>query len=171
MKTKKAGGMGFRDLHAFNLAILAGQAWRLIHNPTYLCARYYPNGSILQARPKVGISYTWRSILKGVNLLKKGIIWRVGSGNNIDIWSDPWILRGTTRRVVTQRGKNIITNVKDLLDPSTNNWDGELVRQPFLPEDAEIILQIPIHKHKDYFIAWHYDKKVYFQLNLHIELL
>ena len=155
--------MGFRDLHAFNLAILAGQAWRLIHNPTYLCARYYPNGSILQARPKVCISYTWRSILKGVNLLKKG--------NNIDIWSDPWIPRGTTRRVVTQRGKNTIIQVKDLLDPSTNNWDGDLVRQTILPEDAKIILQIPIHEHNDAFIAGITIKKVYFQLNLHIELL
>lgn len=115
--------MGFRVLHAFNLAMLARQAWRLIHNPTSLCvqvlsALYYPNGSILQGSPKVGISYTLCSILKGVNLLKKGVIWRVGGGNSIDIWSDPWIPRGSTRRVITQRGKNAITKVNELLDPT-----------------------------------------------------
>lgn len=124
-----------------------------------MSARYYPNDSILNASPKGGISYTWRSILKGINLLKKGIIWRVGSGNNINIWSDPWIPRGSTRRVITQMGRNAITKVNELIDPTTNNWDEDLVRQTFLPEDAKIILQLSIHEHNDDIIAWHFDKK------------
>jgi hypothetical protein len=42
-----SGGMGFRDFHSFNLAMLAKQAWRLITNPESLCvqvlhAKYYP---------------------------------------------------------------------------------------------------------------------------------
>ena len=54
---KSEGGMGFRDLYSFNLAMLAKQCWRLITDPDSLCARvlkakYYPNGSLLQATPK-----------------------------------------------------------------------------------------------------------------------
>jgi len=46
---KYKGGLVFRDIHTFNLAMLAKQAWRLVQNPTSLCAqvmqaRYYPNG-------------------------------------------------------------------------------------------------------------------------------
>ena len=136
-----------------------------------MAARYYPNGSILHANPRNGISYTWHSILEGVNLLKKGIIWRVGSGKDIDIWSDPWIPRGSTRKVITQKGNNLITKVSELINPITNKWDEELVKQTFIPEDTRVILQIPVQDHIEDFMAWHYDKKVYFQLNLHIELL
>jgi hypothetical protein len=36
---KCKGGMGFRDLRSFNLAILGKQGWRLITRPDSLCAR------------------------------------------------------------------------------------------------------------------------------------
>lgn len=51
---KTLGGMGFQDLHSFNLAMLAKQCWRLITCPDSLCAKvlrakYYPDGKLLQA--------------------------------------------------------------------------------------------------------------------------
>ena len=51
---KSVGGLGFRNLHSFNLAMLARQAWRLLQEPTSLSARilkavYYPDRSILNA--------------------------------------------------------------------------------------------------------------------------
>ena len=41
------------------------------------------------------------SIVRRVPALKKGLIWRVGDGTQIDIWSDPWIPDGLTRRPIT----------------------------------------------------------------------
>lgn len=38
-KPKLTVGLGFRDLHSFNLAMLARQAWRLLQNPSSLCAQ------------------------------------------------------------------------------------------------------------------------------------
>ena len=68
---KKKGGMGYRDLHLFNLAMLARQGWRLIMEPKSLCAqvlraKYYPEGDPLLVEKKPGISYLWRSILQGL---------------------------------------------------------------------------------------------------------
>jgi len=56
-KDKKEGGLGFRDIHAFKLAMLAKQCWRLWCMPESLCARilkakYFPTSTVLDATPK-----------------------------------------------------------------------------------------------------------------------
>ena len=77
---KKEGGMGFRDLHSFNVAMLEKQCWRLITNPNSLCAQvlranYYPNGDLMKAGPKKGSSFTWQSIVAGLATFKRGYIY------------------------------------------------------------------------------------------------
>ena len=51
---KGRGGMDFRDVQAFNCAMLAKQAWRLFHNTHSLFyriykSRYFPNCSFMNA--------------------------------------------------------------------------------------------------------------------------
>jgi hypothetical protein len=96
--SKKKGGLGIQDLYHFNLAMSARQAGRLLIEPDTLCgqvlkARYFPSSNILQCKARHGISYTWRSIIRGIDLLKVGFIWRIGSGSIVNIWTDPWIPR------------------------------------------------------------------------------
>jgi len=64
---------------------------------------------------------------------------RVGNGETINIWNDPWILRGRTRRVITPRGQNVLSRVSDLIDPSSGSWDVDLLEQTFWEEDVELI--------------------------------
>ena len=108
MKPKSEGGLGFRDIYAFNLEMLAKQSWRLIQDPDSLCSRilkakYFPSSSCLKAWQKDVISYTWRSILKGIVVLKEGMICRIGDGEGIDMWKDPWLPIDHTRKPITPR--------------------------------------------------------------------
>ena len=53
-----------------------------------LCARlmkakYFPNGNLLDTAFPKQVSETWKAIMYGLDLLKKGTIWRVGSGTQI----------------------------------------------------------------------------------------
>ena len=90
-KSKTIGGMGFRDLVMFNDSLLAKQAWQLLDNKSPLFykvfkARFYPNSSIMEAADSRLGSYAWKSILRGRDIIKKGAIWRIGSGEKINIW-------------------------------------------------------------------------------------
>jgi hypothetical protein len=124
-----------------------------------LRAKYYPNGNALQATDVDGMSYTWRSVLKGMALLRKGIIWRIGDGRSIHIWNDRWIPRGTTRRPCSHRGRHLIQWVNELIDPLTGQWDTQLVTQTFHPDDVKCILAIPLVQGMDNILAWHFDPK------------
>ncbi|XP_030930729.1 uncharacterized protein LOC115956517 [Quercus lobata] len=75
-KSKWEGGMDFRDLHAFNLAMLAKQGWRMLVDPCSLMARlykakYFPNSDVLSAKIGSNPSYAWRSIHQSLEVLRQ----------------------------------------------------------------------------------------------------
>ena len=145
----KKGGMGFSDFHCFNLALLAKQVWRLLCEPDSLCARvlkakYYPSSDLLNVELKKGASYTWQSIWAGIQTFKKGCIWRVGSGDSINIWDDPWIPPGPSRKLVMPCENIVHTRVSELIDQDSHLWKEELIRERFSSVDANRILSIPL---------------------------
>lgn len=123
----------------FNWALLGKQAWRLVTNSGSLIAqifkaRYFPNNSFLEAELGVNPSYTWRGIWEARWVLKRGMRWRVGDGENIKIWKDPWIPGTQTRKIISPRGDaNEEAEVGVLIDPIRKEWNVELVNQLFLP--------------------------------------
>jgi hypothetical protein len=144
--------------------MLAKQVWRLISNPDSLCAqvlrsKYYPDDDILKAGPKAGSSFTWQNIVAGITTFKRGYVWRVGDGESIDIWSEPWIPSRPSRRILFPRGNAVVTKVSELICPITGMWDEELLRSLFSDIDTDRILQIPINNHGfSDFIAWNFTR-------------
>jgi hypothetical protein len=110
LRPKECGGIGFRDMRLFNQALLARQAWRLIQYPETLCAqllkaKYFPNGSLIDTVFTGNGSSSWHAIEYGLELLKQGVIWRVGNGVSIRAWRDPWIPRDCNYRPHTSQGR------------------------------------------------------------------
>jgi len=96
---KVHGGMGFKDLTTFNISMLGKQGWKLLTEPQSLVscifkARCFPSQSYLTARLGHNPSYVWRSLLRARFIVRGGAQWCIGSGTNIPILDEPWILNG-----------------------------------------------------------------------------
>ena len=152
-KSKLEGGMGFRDLRAFNLAMLAKQGWRMLFNPSSLMtrlykAKYFPNGDILNVNLGSQPSYAWKSIHRSLEILKQGTRWRVGSGKTIHIWDDKWLPTPTTYKVISPRKDfGDFPMVSALIDQDMMSWRRDRLERIFLPFEVETILNVPISYH------------------------
>ncbi|XP_062089465.1 uncharacterized protein LOC133795999 [Humulus lupulus] len=159
-RPKCEGGLGFRGFIQYNQALLAKQAWRLLINPTSLLAkvlkaRYYQHTSILEAREGHYPSITWRSIIWGRDLLRRGLRRRIGNGKETLAFSDPWV----------PRPPSFLPSIIDISDPlrvhdlfeTPGSWNMIRVQQFFNAADAQNILTIPLTQfdHPDSWL-WHY---------------
>lgn len=128
---KEDGGMGFKDLECFNQAMLAKQAWRLLHHQDCLMSqvlihKYCGDCDITKVQLKGRVSYAWRSLLFGRDLLVQGLKYSVGNGRSIKVWSEPWLedddglCRPPIRR---QRCFDVNLLVSDVIDTRTRRWN------------------------------------------------
>ena len=147
---KEQGGMGFRDLKTFNLALLAKQGWRLQNHSNSLFyrvfkAKYFPHSNFVDAVTRSHPSYVWQSILAAQGIVRKGLRWRVGNGERIHIWQDSWLPSPTTYKVSFL--VNLLPSdakVSLLINVERGEWEAGLVQQIFLAHDAKTILSIPL---------------------------
>ena len=150
--SKKDGGMGFRDLRSFNLAMLAKQGWRLLQEEdslVYGCfkAKYFPRSSFLEDSDVPNSSFVWKSLLAAQPLLKKGSCWRVGNGTSIRILHEKWIPNHPSNQVLQQPPEmDGEWRVNELIDETRHDWDRVLIREMFSREEAEAIIHILLSK-------------------------
>jgi hypothetical protein len=148
-KPKGRGGLGFRDMHLLNQALLARQAWRLIQNPSSLCARvlkakYYPHGNLLDTVFTSDPSPVWKGVEFGLQLLKEGIINRIGDGRNTQIIRDQWLPRDSGLRITTMKKNSRRRWVNQLICSETRTWNEPLLQELFMDHDVRSILSIKL---------------------------
>jgi hypothetical protein len=122
----------------------------MITNPSFLCSRvlsacYLKGGDVLTtSAPKSG-SFTWKSILHGRDLLKEGLVWRIGNGQKIKVWEDNWIPRsGLMRPLGAKPNTAPVSMASDLLLVDGQGWNVAKVNELFFEGDVEDILKIRV---------------------------
>ncbi|TYH52132.1 hypothetical protein ES332_D09G006800v1 [Gossypium tomentosum] len=163
-KPKAGWGMGFHDLYKFNIALLAKQWWHFLVKFDMLAAhifksKYYPSITFWNAQLGTGPSYVWRSIFVARKLMENEVGWSVGSGMNISIWRDSWLLSWAGGRIQNTLVNNFINKVAYLIDTNTKTWNMELITSVFNVKDAVAIKCILLsHSIDEARLTWKDDK-------------
>lgn len=149
-EVKEMGGLGFRKLDNFNIAMLAKQARRLINNTNSLTtnimkARYYAHTDFLDATLGASPSFMWRSIMASQELVNQGCRRKIGDGKNTRVWQIPWlpcVKNGFFTSKFHNKLKDIV--VHNLMEEGHKGWDEDLLKDLCNDRDRELIQQIPI---------------------------
>ncbi|KAA3460843.1 reverse transcriptase [Gossypium australe] len=159
-RPKNEGGLGFRNMAQFNIAMLAKQGWRFLENPKSLVAqvfkaKYFPNSDFLNSQLGSRNSYTWRSIWAARGILEKGLIWKVGTGSSISIVNDVWVPDLVNSSLLSSYPGSSDNKVEVLINCRTREWNREEIEYTFVADEVDKILRIPLAQspHDD-FLAW-----------------
>jgi hypothetical protein len=145
-------------MRLLNQALLARQAWRLIQNPSSLCARvlkakYYPHRNLLDTIFTSDPSPVWKGVKFSLRLLKEGIINRIGNGSKTQILRDNWIPRDCGLGITALKKNSRRRWVNQLIDSETRSWNDHIIQDLFLEHDVQAILSIKLHN-KIWKIEW-----------------
>ncbi|KAF5445202.1 hypothetical protein F2P56_034269 [Juglans regia] len=109
--------------------------------------KYFKFSGLLEAKLGSKPSLIWRSLWGAMNLLKEGLVWRVGNGESIKIWGDRWIPQLSSYKIQSPiKCLNEVDKVAVLIDGEKGEWKLELVKEVFNEVEARIICGLPVSK-------------------------
>lgn len=90
-------------------------------------------------------SYVWHSIMAAKNVVCSGSVLRIGRGESVNVWKDPWLLDSNYQRIKTPiiPGMEEI-KVSSLFMIDRLDWDLDILRDLFIEDDVQQILKIPL---------------------------
>ncbi|KAH1063824.1 hypothetical protein J1N35_028811 [Gossypium stocksii] len=161
---KGMGGLGFRELRLFNVALLGRQVWRLINyrDTLYykvLSVKYFSDGDVFNPKSMDKPSFMWQSIAKAAKVLYEGFGWMVGNEKSIKLWHDNWGFEGLSSNSICLDIMMVKKeNVCDFFNKSNDGYDKKRVLDIYGENLRDQICNIPIlHNSPEDRHTWFYN--------------
>jgi hypothetical protein len=131
--------------------MLGKQGWQLLTNQDTILSRvfkakYYPKTGFLEANLGHNPSHAWRCIHVSQVVVRRGLRWRLGNGNSINVWKHPWLRNDNYTHVTTTMmvGREDM-RVAELVNYETGTWNTDLIQQMFTHRDVAEITRLPLN--------------------------
>lgn len=85
---------------------------------------YFPSSTILQVTVGSHPSQIWRAILEGRDILKQGLVRRIGNSETTEIWNQNWLPRPEIMIPYICIAANPTQLVSELIDRTSATWIG-----------------------------------------------
>jgi hypothetical protein len=109
-----------------------------------LKAKYYPHGDIRDTVFASDPSPVWKGVEFGLELLKEGLISRIGNGKSTQIMRDQWIPRAEGLKITALKKNTRCRWINQLIDQESKTWKSEAIHDIFFDHDTEAIQKIEI---------------------------
>lgn len=149
---KEFGGLGFWHLHGF-------YQQRCYCNKA-LQSKIFSKGKLLGCPFRHNPSYVWRNIHASQVLVKNEIKWRLGNGQMVNVWTQPWIwhvqnLHDSTSPPYGWENLNVIS----FINHEKATWKIKIIDKLFNRKDKLVILWTPLlNTTSNDELIWHFSK-------------
>lgn len=153
-RTKEEGGLGLRKARDNNAALLTKLGWKILTDQNKLwCkvlqAKYLRKHNIYNWPMERKASHIWKSICRSRSILRQGVKWNVGNGENISLWHDWWCGLQPFAHHYSSTQVNDRDKVSSPLDKE-DNWNTDLIANIVTQQDLQEITQI----HRPRFVTY-----------------
>ncbi len=108
--------------------------------------KFFPTGSILDAKANPRGSYAWHSIFRAKSDIAIGLRWRIGDGAKVRIWGDKWLMDPNLPTLISPCPSSMADyTVARIIDPATRMWNVSEIKPFLLPFEVEAIKGIPLN--------------------------
>ena len=110
-----------------------------------LKAKYFPSCDFMDAHLRANPSYTWNNIIAGREILREGLVWRVGDGEEVNIGKQKWIPEVQGFQLWDQQ--IVLANLQlvfQLINTDKRSWNEDLINENFSNNDTQAIMRIPL---------------------------
>jgi len=106
-------------------------------------------------------SFIWRSIFASHVVVRGGQRWRIGNGDSIAVWDDPWLRSHDNSFISSEMAAGMEhLKVADLLEPNSYGWKWELINALFNERDkVEIGKLAIIEPEEEDRLIWKFNNK------------